>query len=180
MNLPFVNSFKGFTKYFLASNLKWFYFTIVLGFISMGVLTFRTFTFKFLVDALIAGSREMFVEAIWITVFVYFLGNFLRAAEDYMFVTLINKPSYRMRVFAFEYLLKQPFSYYQDKLSGKILGDYYSLRKCFTIFGRLYKQYMKILEMVIVAGIAFWVSAYIGILFLAFGCVVYGIYKFFN
>ena len=180
MNLPFVNSFKGFTKYFLASNLKWFYFTIFLGFISMGILTFRTFTFKFLVDALIEGSREMFVEAIWITVFVYVLGNFLRAAEDYMFVTLINKPSYRMRVFAFEYLLKQPFSYYQDKLSGKILGDYYSLRKCFTIFGRLYKQYMKILEIVIVAGIAFWVSAYIGILFLAFGCVVYGIFKYFN
>ena len=179
MNLPFDKNFNSFTKYFLGSNLKWFYLSTTLGFVSMGILTFRTYTFKFLVDALLAGSNELFINAIWITVFVYFVGNLLRSIEDILFVSVINKPSLKMRVFSFEYLLKQPFSYYQDKLSGKTLGDYQSLRKCFTVFGSLFRQYMKMLEMLIIIGIAFWVSVYIGILFIVFGFVIYAIYKYF-
>jgi len=179
MNLPFDKNFYSFTKYFLGSNLKWFYLSVTLGFISMGILTFRTYTFKFLVDALLAGSNELFIKAIWITVFVYFLGNLLRSIEDILFVSVINKPSLKLRVFAFEYLLKQPFSYFEDKLSGKTLGDYRSLRRCFSVFGRLFKQYMKILELVIIIGIAFWVSVYIGILFIVFGFVIFAIYKYF-
>ena len=77
---------------------------------------------------------NFFIKAIWITVFVYVVGTLLRSIEDFMFVSLINKPSLRIESFAFQYLLKQPFSYYEDKLSGKTLGDYQSLRRCFWVF----------------------------------------------
>ncbi len=176
MKLPFEKDFKSFARYFLGKNLKWFYFVFFLGFVSSGLLTFRTYTFKFLTDALLLGSRELFIQAIWITVAVYLIANLFRAVEDYMFVSVINKPSLRMRIFASEYILKQPFAYYQNKLSGKVLGNYQTLRKCFSVYGNSFKQYMKVLELVIIVGIACWVSVYIGLAFMAFGVLVYLVY----
>lgn len=180
MQLPFEKNIKSFIYYFLGSNLKWFYFVIVLSLLATVVLTFRTYSLKFLIDALLLLDRDLFVQAFYLIILIYGGGKFLRCLADYMFVSLVNKPALRMRLFAFEYLLKQPFEYYQNKMAGKVLGNFAILRKSFSEYYRLQLQYMKILEVLIIIGIALSMSVYIGVVFVFFGLGLVFIYRHFT
>lgn len=175
-NLPKIKTPQSMAKFFLSSNIKQFQFLVLLSYIEVFILSFRSYTFKGVIDSLAIKNLESLKSALIICSAVFIFGNLLRASNMLRFNKFNLKMVKRYRKFCVEYLLKQPHAFFANNLSGKLVADQADMIKTTFWYYQTKWQNIRILELIIFVGIAFSINVFLGFMFISLAAVLYALY----
>jgi len=154
-----------------------YHFVIFLAAVAYGILAFRAYTTKFLLDSLIDKDINEFYFALGFIVFVFGFGNLLRALEIRMRRKLKMDFAYMTRKYLFDRVVKYPYSFFASNLSGKIVADIRNLKMLEHWYNKYQGQKISILEMMVILGVAFYTNFYLGFVFVGFSFLLLWLYK---
>ena len=109
--LPKIKTPVTMSRFFLGKHLKTFKVILALGFLEVFILSFRSYSFKFIIDALAIKSFGSLKWALIFCASVFIFGNLIRSVICLRFTIFNTQVTEKYRKFCFEYLLKQPQSF---------------------------------------------------------------------
>ena len=154
-----------------------YHLVIWLAAIAYGILAFRAYTTKFLLDSLVNKDINEFYFALGFIIFVFGFGNLLRACEIRMRRKLKIDFLYKTRKYLFDRVVKYPYVFFASNLSGKIVADMRNLKMIEHWYNKYQGQKISILEMMVILGVAFYTNFYLGLAFLGFSFLLLLLYK---
>jgi len=176
-NLPQIKTPVTMARFFLGKKIKTFNFILFLGFIHTFILSFRAYSFKFIIDALTVRDLDSLITSIVLVAFVFITGNALRAYQTLKFtrfnVVIIKK----LRKFCMQYLFKQPHKFFANNLSGKLVSDQSEIFTVTFWYYRNYWQLINAFRLLTIIAIAFSINVYLGFIFIFQGFILNLIYQ---
>lgn len=176
-NLPQIKTPVTMARFFLGKNLRKFQIFVAFGYLEIFILSFRTYSFKFVIDALATKNLASLKLALVFCASVFIFGNLLRSINAIKFTHFNTRVAEKYRKFCFEYLLKQPQAFFANNLSGKLTSDQGELISLTYWYLRKHFQNIRSLQLLIYIAIALSISFYLGLVFIALGAVLYIIYN---
>lgn len=176
-NLPQIKTPVTMARFFLGKHLKKFQVFVAYVFLEVFILSFRTYSFKFVIDALATKSLENLKWALIFCASVFIFGNLLRSINTIRFTNFNTRIAEKYRKFCFEYLLKQPQAFFASNLSGKLTSDQGELIELTFWYFRKHALNARIMQLLIFIAIAFSVNLYLGLVFIILGSILYIIYN---
>ena len=176
-NLPKIKTPLTMSRFFLGKHLRKFQIFIALAFVEIFILSFRTYSFKFVIDALATKNLENLKWALIFCASVFIVGNLMRSINKIRYTVFNTKIVENYRKFCFEYLLKQPQAFFANNLSGKLTSDQGELIALTFWYLRRHFQNARIMQLLVYIAIAFSVNIYLGLLFIGLGAILYLIYS---
>ena len=154
-----------------------YHMVVLFGAIVYAILSFRIYTFKFLIDPLADKDVNGFYFGLVFLIFVVGFGYFLEFLERRMRVRLSVEFASIMRKFNFKHIVQYPYDFFASNLSGKIVSDMRSLDYLEMWYKRVNSQKIVILELLIILGITFYTNFYVGLSFILFSFLLSFLYK---
>lgn len=176
-NLPKIKTPVTMARFFLGKHLKKFQTFVAFGYLEVFILSFRTYSFKFVIDALATKNLASLKLALVFCASVFITGNLLRSINKLRYSVFNATLEEKYRKFCFEYLLKQPQAFFANNLSGKLTSDQGEIIS--TTYWYFLRQFQNIraLQLLIYIAIAFSISFYLGFVFIAMGAILFVIYN---
>jgi len=150
---------------------------VLFGAVVYTILSFRIYTFKFLIDPLADKDVNGFYFGLGFLIFVVGFGYFLEFLERRIRVKLSVEFASIMRKFNFKHIIRYPYDFFASNLSGKIISDMRNLDYLEMWYKRVNSQKIVILELLIILGITFYTNAYVGLSFIVFSFLLYFLFK---
>jgi len=176
-NLPKIKTPVTMARFFLGKHMRKFQIFVAFGFLEVFILSFRTYSFKFVIDALDTRNFESLKWALIFCASVFIFGNLMRSINKLRYTSFNTKIVEKYRKFCFEYLLKQPQAFFANNLSGKLTSDQGELISLTFWYFRRHFQSIRALQLLIYIAIAFSVNLHLGLVFIALGAILYLIYN---
>jgi len=176
-NLPQIKTPVTISRFFLGKHLRKFQIFVAFAFLEVFILSFRTYSFKFIIDALATKNLESLKWALIFCASIFIFGNLLRSTSKLRYTVFNTKIVEKYRKFCFEYLLKQPQAFFANNLSGKLTSDQGEFIALTFWYMRSQFQHIRTLQLLIYIAIAFSINFHLGLVFIALGAILYVIYN---
>ena len=102
-NLPKIKTPVTMARFFLGKHLKKFQVFVAYVFLELFILSFRTYSFKFVIDALATKNLENLKWALIFCASVFIFGNLLRSINTIRFTHFNTRIAEKYRKFCFLY-----------------------------------------------------------------------------
>lgn len=174
--LPKIKTPVTMARFFLGKHMRKFQTFVAFAYLEVFILSFRTYSFKFIIDALATKNLESLKLALVFCASIFLSGNLVRSINKLRYVIFQTTIVIKIRKFCFEYLLKQPQAFFANNLSGKLTSDQGELFSLTFWYFRMHFQIIRALQLLLYITIAFSISVYLGFVFIAMGAILFTIY----